>query len=845
MRDRDSGDQEREPASDCVHLLEYTHLDWAWCFSREWHRARYDLIFEEALARAVEDRSFRFFVDSLCESLLPYLAERPDRVETVRRLLATGQLAMVGGQVANLRPSTAPEETYLRNLQEGQAVLAEWFPGVSPLGYANMDTAIGHSQLPQVLALAGFRYLMVGRPELGLELDGVPKLFRWQGAGSSEVMVLVQHYGILEAGLRQLASADPATRERGAAVCRELLAGHVAALPSVQWAFLAADDMRFRRDHVTDEPVAVERLSEAWRAELGSELVPSTPDRLYEDLAGHLEELVVIRGPVDHADVGYNGPFGPGALRALRDRAGARLVEAELSLALLLPGGEWPGEELRRLWRLALRAQTHATQYLFAPDLADLRMDLANVVREAERLRDGAVARAVPGAFPHETQRLAVFNPLPRPGRLVVPLQVMRTDFTVQGYAVTGGLPQQAVAPVNPGRSGEWELLVELDLPACGFSMVTLQPGPKAVVPPPMELALTGDLELGPLVLHWQDGLLVRVARGDMALMATEETSVLEPLRRPAAVRGWMTTAVGQPEERCCVRRLRQTEFGPLRWAMEREAMVAGHLVWQRFTVTGRGELEVVTEIDYGVDTCMLSLAVPCPQEAELRVSIPFGVEDRVLSGTHYSPGGEGSRVIERLIPGMLYARDWARFVSGETPVALAVLDGDRYWLRREGEERLEHLLTRVCAPTRDGWVKETELAGAGRVRVRHLLALGEEARDEPALDERVDRARLPVRSGYARAAVGQSSLLAVEPGNVRFLSARCVGSEIEVKLVENGDLATTATVAFAKRIGAGKVVDLRGETLPVPVVLDGKQVSFPIGEREIRVLRVRLVDGR
>jgi len=845
MRDRTDGDREREPASDCVHLLEYTHLDWAWCFSREWHRARYELIFEEALARAVEDRSFRFFVDSLCEGFLPYLTEKPQRIETVRSLLATGQLALVGGQVANLRPSTAAEETYLRNLQEGQAVLAEWFPGVSPLGYANMDTAIGHSQLPQVLALAGFRYLLAGRPELGLELDGVPKLFRWRGAGDREVVVLVQHYGILEVGLRQLASTDPATRERGAAVCRELLAGHAAALPSVQWAFLAADDMRFRRDHVTDEPVVVERLLAAWRAELGSELVPSTPDRLYEDLAGHLDELAVVRGPVDRADVGYNGPFGPGALRGLRDRAGARLVEAELSLALLSPGAEWPGEELRRLWRLALRAQTHAAQYLFAPDLADLRLDLANVVREAERLREGAMARAVPGGFPHETQRMAVFNPLPRPARLVVPVQVMRTDFTVQGYTAAGGLPQQAVAPVNPGRSGEWELLVELDLPACGFGMVILQPSPKAVVPPPKELALTSDLALGPLVLHWQDGLLVRVARDGMALVATEGTSLLEPLRRPAVVQGWMTTQVGQPEKRCGVRRLRQTEFGPLRWAMEREAMVGDHLVWQRFTVTDQGDLEVVTEIDYGVDTCMLSLAVPCPQGAALRVSIPFGVEDRVLSGTHYSPGGEGNRVIERLIPGMLYARDWARFVSGETPVALAVLDGDRYWLRREGEERLEHFLTRVCAPTRDGWVKETELAGAGRVRARHVLVLGEEAGDEPALDERVDRARLPVRSRYVKAAAEQGSLLTVAPGHVRFLSARRVGSEIEVKLVENGDLATTVTVAFARGVEAARLVDLRGETLPVAVVLAGEQASFPIGEREIRVLRVRLLDGR
>jgi hypothetical protein len=796
------------------------------------------LIFDEALARGRDDRSFRFFIDALCEGVVPYLEERQQRRQEVAELLASGQLALVGGQYANLRPATAAEEMYLRNLEEGWALLAEWFPGVAPLGYANLDTAIGHSQLPQVLALAGCRYLMAGRPELGLELDGVPKVFRWRGAADSEVLVLVQHYGIMERGLRALASPDSDRRREGAALCRDLLAAHGRALPSVQWAFLGADDMRYARDHVTDAPVDIGSLRQAWREEMGTELVASTPDDLFRDVQEHASELAVLTGPVDQADVGYNGPFGPGELRGLRDRAAAGLVEAELAAALFQPAEVWPGDELRRLWRLALRAQTHATQYLFREDLADLRLDLENVARSADDIRCRASEAVAPAAFPHETRTVTVLNPLPRPVRTTVPIQVLRTDFSVAGYAAAGCLLQQPVTPVNPGRPGEWELLVEMELPACGLRSVELVPGEKAETPPSQELPLTSETVLGPLTLRWENGLLIEVSRPGHSVRADVRTSLLEPLRRPATIQGWMTTALAVPDSRCTVTRLRQMEFGPLRWAVEREATVAEHAVWQRFEADRHGDLTVTTEIDYGLDSCMFSLAMPCAETASLRASIPFGAEPRDLAATHYSPGGTGDRVIERLIPGMFYARDWVRQV--DDGVALLVLDGDRYWLRRTAECRLEHLLTRVCPPARDGWVSRTDLAGAGRTRVRHMLVLGPDAADEPGLDERTDRVRFPMRSWYS---VGSPldgvSQLSVTPRNVRLLSLRWVGDEWEAKLVENGDADGVCRVAFAGPVESARLVDLRGNTLARAETGEDGRVSFPVSPRQIRILRV------
>ena len=55
-----------------ILLLPYTHLDWAWCFSRDWHHARYVAIFDEALRLADTDPRFCLFIDSLAEGFEPY-----------------------------------------------------------------------------------------------------------------------------------------------------------------------------------------------------------------------------------------------------------------------------------------------------------------------------------------------------------------------------------------------------------------------------------------------------------------------------------------------------------------------------------------------------------------------------------------------------------------------------------------------------------------------------------------------------------------------------------------------------------------------------------------------------
>ncbi len=61
--------------------------------------------------------------------------------------------------------------------------------------YANLDVAIGHSQVPQLVGLGGYSYYFAWRPQKGLDDVGVPRSFFWRGLSGDEVLVTRHRYG--------------------------------------------------------------------------------------------------------------------------------------------------------------------------------------------------------------------------------------------------------------------------------------------------------------------------------------------------------------------------------------------------------------------------------------------------------------------------------------------------------------------------------------------------------------------------------------------------------------------------------------------------------------------------
>ena len=831
-----------------ILLLPYSHMDWAWCFTRRWHLARYTAIFDEALRLAAADPAFCLFIDSLAESIEPYFGVRPEAREAWNRLVEAGRFAVVGGQYVNLRPATAPEELFLRNLEVGRRVLADLLPAARPCGYANLDTAIGHSQLPQILALARLRYLLVGRSEAGLAQDGLPKLFRWEGPEGSSILVLVQHYGVCAESFQRLADPASEVRAKAQAEFNERLRPQAALGLDTVYAIIGADDNRYLHDASSDRPYDLPGILSAGGAHGASAMILATPDELVRRILPQAARLELRRGALDQADVAYNGPFGQHGLRELRDRTAAALVEAEVYDALAAASGvdrENP-PDLEQAWRQALRGQSHATQYLFAADTEALRQDLAEALRQAEAAREDAFERLAPGCLPQDSDTVAVLNPLPWERSCLVSVPVCRTDFSVPGFRLTddtgAAVPQQALPPPNGHRVGEWDILARLTLPPGGVRILRRVPDPTRSPRRPEALALTGRVQAGPCCLTWEDGRLCQVEGGGFALAGSAAVSILEPLRHPTQVRGWMTTAIEAPAERVKVLSLRQCEEGPLRWGFERTLACGPHRLRQWLHLDAEARLDVTTEIAYGADLCTFALAIPCSPAARLLASIPFGVEARTAAPVEAAPDAS-SRIIERLVPGVFYARDW---VSCSTPIqdwALAVLEGDRYWLCRDGAGCLEHLLLRVTEPVAEGWEQFTQMNRPGFMRFRHVLVAGASASPDQ-LSRLTDGGRFPVRCRDVRPGAVQDglSLAKLDGGQARLIAWRRRGDEMELRLVQSADRSAVVELRCVRPIQAARLVDLLGVALPAPVELrPSGEARFTLRPGQIATLRFRL----
>jgi hypothetical protein len=629
-----------------------------------------------------------------------------------------------------------------------------------------------------------------------------------------------------------------------------MLAAQAAGPAETLCAFCSEDDTRPDRAARSDEPLDLARVMREWNRDEDCEMVPGTPDHFGRALEACRQELPRVEGTVEPTDVNYNGPFCAEALRPRRDAAAAELVEAGMYAAFSgQESSQGETDELGRAWRLALRAQSHGVQYLFAEDLEEIRRDLAAARRTAGKVRTRSLRSLARVALPQDAGSMTLFSCHARRPSTLVRVHVLRTDLQVAGYRLTDEsgvpLPQQALELCDPAKPHEWDLLVDCPLPQFGSRSLRIEPLAERAFAEAAEPDRDGRVSAGPWTVSWDAGRLAEIEGGGCRLAASEGASILEPLFHSAETRGWMTTAVDPAAERPGVDALRQVEFGPLRWRFERSAAARGHRVFQTIDFLADGGIEVSTEVDFAVDSCYVGLALPCARGSRLTASVPFGVEERDLDRTVYSDDTRGARSIERLVPGMFYARDWVRARSDESPYALVVLDGDRYWYRPAGGGCLEHFLLRVARPAREGWERYTRLHGAGRAAFRHALVLGPAADDDARLSHVADAARFPVRAEYtAGGPAPRHEWLRVEPGHLRVTSCREVNGELEIRLVEAGGRAARAEVTLDREIEAARLTDFQGSPLEEGPERSGTRISFPIGAWQIRTLRMTLRRG-
>ena len=144
-----------------VAVVPHTHWDREWYASFPTFRLRLVDLLDDLLPRLEADPSFaRFLLDGQLAMVDDYLALRPGAEGRLRRLAASGRVAM-GPWYVLPDEFCVSAETLVRNLELGLERAAA-FGGAMPVGY--LPDMFGHAaQMPQLLRLGGFEHAVVWR----------------------------------------------------------------------------------------------------------------------------------------------------------------------------------------------------------------------------------------------------------------------------------------------------------------------------------------------------------------------------------------------------------------------------------------------------------------------------------------------------------------------------------------------------------------------------------------------------------------------------------------------------------------------------------------------------------
>ena len=362
-----------------VAVVPHTHWDREWYSPFQTFRLRLVDLLDDLLPRLEGDPSYaHFLLDGQMAVVDDYLAVRPEAEDQLRRLAASGRVAM-GPWYVLMDEFLVSGETIIRDLQLGLERAAR-FGGAMRVGY--LPDMFGHiAQMPQILRQFGFEDAVVWR--------GVPShvertAFWWSSPDGSTVRAeyLPTGYG------------NGATLPDDAKSILERLHGWIEA----QGPLLDADTpvlIMNGSDHLAPQGFVGQVVGEA--NSLQDEL-----DIEVTSLASYLREapregLPAWQGEL-RSGARANLLMGVASNRADVRRAAAtveRSLErlAEPLSALLLPADAWPASLLDHAWLEVIRNSAHDS--ICACSVDEVCDTVLDRFAQARQIADGLTQRAV------------------------------------------------------------------------------------------------------------------------------------------------------------------------------------------------------------------------------------------------------------------------------------------------------------------------------------------------------------------------------------------------------------------------------------------------------------------
>lgn len=842
-----------------IHVVPYTHCDWAWVHTRHWHEERYAQVYRDVLQVIRERPDYRWYMDNVACQLAPYLDRATgDELVELRQRVAEGAVAICGGY-SNVRPNMVGDETFVRSLVLGRRDFRGHFPEADLSVHADaVDVASGHPQLPQLLRQAGYSRLRIWRPHSAMSLKGIPTDFRWTGLDGSQVVVARGCYGGLWALTEeQECLRGPSEVDADTWLCTlwdaELEERLRYSATGTAWMAIGCDDVRPNR-LIDDTPFDLPGLVDRWNGAEQAPMAFATPPEVFNELERRTD-LPAWEGALDLCDVaynaGWNGEKGLGVQRIVNDRL---LLQAEMWRAL---AGCGETAELEALWRDHLLTCAHATQWLYTEDFAELKRMADHVGLAAARLSDEARDRVGAAAATPGRSGWVVASPNPWPSEVDVELTLSRYGDTWPIRLVTDEgieIPTQTVHS-HSGQGGYEEHRVVARVPCPGL-------GVRVIYEEPVATSASGagsgadapshfpEFHNGRLWLTMNDGRITAVVD------AQDETAWDAPiglewgglvLKRVDVRNGPLHVGKVTRESPCIWEEGELLEHGPIRWRYRRTGHI-GYIPVQMDTIMARGQARIDFEVtvDWPGFDGFLAARFPMLEGARMWGDIPFAVEPREPWIEPYCRDHwVGANSMERCRDGLFVSRSFTA-VEGHEGESYALVAGntDRYYTRHPGGRYLEHLLINSVV-SMDDWEKNVEpstLTGRGEhlFRFSALFYRGGWRRADLVRRAAEVVAAPPPRPLRPSRAVGPApGTLTIEPAGVRLSSLAAQGDQVLLRVVETHGVQTDAAIRSPWPIARAVAVDFEGRPVDLAVQAAGAMLRVRLEPWQIATLQI------
>ncbi|MGH2576198.1 MAG: hypothetical protein ACRDG9_00375, partial [Actinomycetota bacterium] len=408
-----------------ITLVPHTHWDREWYAPFDEFRKRLVAMMDTLIE--LGNAGFpHFHLDGQTAMIDDYLAVRPERETDIQRLAEDGRLS-AGPWVTQMDEFLVSGESHIRNLERGLA-RAGALGRALRVGY--LPDQFGHiGQMPQILAHEGIDRAVVWR--------GVPKeidrtQFWWEAPDGSRVLTEYLAFGY-SLGWDIEQQQDPV--ELAASLRRK--AEHVAP-------FLASERMLITvgTDHTGPDATLPERLAIADDHLPGMTVrIGSLSDHLD---AGAVDGLPSWRGELRSSARAHLLPNVYSARthqKRERGRVEALIERYAEPLAALVPGFDWPAEELDRAWTLLLWNGAHDSVCGCSHD--QVARDVDARYAKARAIGEAIIARALDGLGSAMAESGTLrFNPSPF-DREGVPGLGWRVDADVAASPETAALQEK------------------------------------------------------------------------------------------------------------------------------------------------------------------------------------------------------------------------------------------------------------------------------------------------------------------------------------------------------------------------------------------------------------------